>query len=306
MTETVRRPNGDAQAGIETIETGMGLLMVLAEFHGPQMLKTIAAAAGMPPSKAHRYLVSFIRTGFVDRDPETGRYRLGPASMRLGLSALGNIDAIQLATEAMVELRDKLDETTALAVWGSHGPTIVRIEEASRAVTINARPGTVLPLLSSSSGQVFAAFLPETITAPIVRNEIRANQKRGDPRLACSHQEAVSLIADVRRRGLGRVTGEMMPGVHALAAPIFDHRGHAVAVIAAMGPSDLFDSRWNGETAKLIRGIAQRVSSRLGYSPDRQLRPSQSRPAAVHAALESSHPGRRTQMMVRRRRLPLA
>jgi DNA-binding IclR family transcriptional regulator len=289
MVETVRRPNGDAQAGIETIETGMGLLMVLAEFNSPQMLKTIAAAAGMPPSKAHRYLVSFIRTGFVDRDPETGRYRLGPASMQLGLSALGNTDAIHLATQAIVELRDKLDETTALAVWGSHGPTIVRIEEASRAVTINARPGTVLPLLSSSSGQVFAAFLPESITAPIMRNEIRANQKRGDTRLACSPEDAMSLINDVRRRGLGRVTGEMMPGVHALAAPVFDHRGHAVAVIAAMGPSEMFDSRWNGETAKLIRGIAERVSTRLGYSPDRLLH--QPQPPVSQAEPERSRAG---------------
>jgi DNA-binding IclR family transcriptional regulator len=291
MVETTRRPNGDTQAGIETIETGMGLLMVLAEFNSPQMLKTIAAAAGMPPSKAHRYLVSFIRTGFVDRDPETGRYRLGPASMQLGLSALGNTDAIHLATQAIVELRDKLDETTALAVWGSHGPTIVRIEEASRAVTINARPGTVLPLLSSSSGQVFAAFLPESITAPIMRNEIRANQKRGDTRLACSHEDAMSLINDVRRRGLGRVTGEMMPGVHALAAPVFDHRGHAVAVIAAMGPSEMFDSRWNGETAKLIRGIAERVSTRLGYSPDRLLHRPQSQPAVAQAEPERSRAG---------------
>jgi DNA-binding IclR family transcriptional regulator len=291
MVETARRPNGDAQAGIETIETGMGLLTVLAEFNSPQMLKTIAAAAGMPPSKAHRYLVSFIRTGFVDRDPETGRYRLGPASMQLGLSALGNTDAIHLATQAIVELRDKLDETTALAVWGSHGPTIVRIEEASRAVTINARPGTVLPLLSSSSGQVFAAFLPESITAPIMRNEIRANQKRGDTRLACSHEDAMSLINDVRRRGLGRVTGEMMPGVHALAAPVFDHRGHAVAVIAAMGPSEMFDSRWNGETAKLIRGIAERVSTRLGYSPDRLLHHPQSQSAVAQAEPERSRAG---------------
>jgi DNA-binding IclR family transcriptional regulator len=191
--------------------------------------------------------------------------------MQLGLSALSNTDAVYLATQALVELRDKLDETTSLAVWGSHGATIVRIEEASRAVTINARPGTVLPLLGSSSGQVFAAFLPEPMTGPILRNEIRSNHMRGDARLVRSQDDAKNLIADVRRRGLGRVTGEMMPGVHALAAPIFDYRGHAVVAIAAMGSSDTFDSRWNGEVAKVIRSIAQRVSTQLGYSPERLL-----------------------------------
>jgi DNA-binding IclR family transcriptional regulator len=283
MIEKIRRQNGDAQAGIETIETGMSLLNALGEFNNAQMLKTIAAAVGMPPSKAHRYLVSFIRTGFVDRDPETGRYRLGPASMQLGLSALGNTDAVYLATQALVDLRDKLDETTSLAVWGSHGATIVRIEEASRAVTINARPRTVLPLLGSSSGQVFAAFLPETMTGPMMRNEIRANHTRGDARLVRSQDDAKRLIADVRRRGLGRVTGEMMPGVHALAAPIFDYRGHAVVVVAAMGSSDTFDSRWNGEVAKVIRDIAHRVSTQLGYAPERLLARS---PAVRRAASE--------------------
>jgi DNA-binding IclR family transcriptional regulator len=282
MIEKARAAGNDAQAGIETIETGMHLLSVLAGLNHPQMLKTVAAAAGMPPSKAHRYLVSFIRTGFVDRDPDTGRYRLGPASLQLGLSALGSTDAIYLATQAIIELRDKLDETTALAVWGSHGPTIVRIEEASRAVTINARPGTVLPLLSSSSGQVFGAFLPASMTAQIMHNEVRANKKRGDTRLPCSQQDALALMEDVRRRGLGRVTGEMMPGIHALAAPVFDHRGHAVVAITAMGPSEVFDSRWQGDTAKLVRGIAERVSQQLGYSPEGLAR--QSRPSAANSA----------------------
>jgi DNA-binding IclR family transcriptional regulator len=297
MTEKTRRPNGDAQAGIETIETGMALLNALGEFHSAQMLKTIAAAVGMPPSKAHRYLVSFIRTGFVDRDPQTGRYRLGPASMQLGLAALGNTDAVYLATQAIEELRDRLDETTSLAVWGTHGPTIVRIEEASRAVTINARPGTVMPLLSSSSGQVFAAFLPESMTAPILRGELRANQARGDARLTVSPDAARSLIADVRRRGLGRVTGEHMPGVHALAAPILDYRGHAVVVIAAMGSSETFDSRWNGNVAKLIRELAARVSIQLGYAPGR----AQSRASLSGQPVAAGAAGRHVENGVERR-----
>ena len=262
----------DVQAGIETIETGMRLLLVLAEIERPQMLKTIAAAAGMAPSKAHRYLVSFVRTGFVDRDPDTGRYRLGPASMQIGLSALGSVNAIALATQATIQLRDDIDETISLSVWGSHGPTIVRIEEASRPVTFNARVGTILPLLSSSSGQVFGAFLPESVTAPILRNELKANRQRNDPRLITTMEEAQALLRDVRNRGLGRVRGEMMPGVGAIAAPIFDHRGQPAVAIAAVGPNDVFDSRWNGETARLVRSAAEQISAKLGYDAERAAR----------------------------------
>jgi len=262
----------EAQGRIESIETGMRLLIALAEAERPQMLKAIAAAANMHPSKAHRYLVSFIRTGFVDRDPDTGRYRLGPASMQIGLSALGSVNAIALATQAAIHLRDDIDETISLAVWGSHGPTIVRIEEASRPVTFNARVGTILPLLSSSSGQVFAAFLPEPVTAPLVQDELKANRKRNDPRLMTRLSDAQALLAQVRERGLGRVRGEMMPGLCAIAAPIFDYRGQPVAAIAVVGPNDMFDTRWNGNIAKSIRKTAESVSTKLGYAPGRVAR----------------------------------
>jgi len=262
-------PTNGTQAGIETIETGMRFLTVLADLHHPQMLKTIATATGMPPSKAHRYLVSFIRTGFVDRDPETGRYRLGPAAMQLGLSALANADAVYLATHAIIELRDMFDQTTCLAVWGSHGATALRFEEARRAVTVNARPGTVLPLLTSSSGQVFAAFMPESKVAHILREEVRANKARRDKQAPTTMAQAQALIEEVRKHGLGRIVNDMMPGVSALAAPVFNHRGDVVVALAAMGATNDFDARWNGKIAAMLRQIAARVSSQLGYSAER-------------------------------------
>jgi DNA-binding IclR family transcriptional regulator len=260
------KPKPDSQAGIETIETGMNLLLAMAAFNGrPQMLKVLAAAAGMPPSKAHRYLVSFARTGFVDSDPVTGRYRLGPAAVQIGLSALSGLDAVTLSTEAMVKLNGELDETVVLAVWGSHGPTVVRLEESSRPVTINARTGSILPLLSSASGQVFCAFLAPSIVAGPLKAELAANRKSGDARLITSEEEAKTLLAEVRRRGLGRVSGEMMAGVSALSAPVFDYRGYPATVLTAMGARESFDARWNGKVAETLKREAQRVSRTLGF-----------------------------------------
>lgn len=41
----------------------------------------------MQPSKIHRYLSSFVRTGFVQQT-ESGEYELGPALRRLGFLAI--------------------------------------------------------------------------------------------------------------------------------------------------------------------------------------------------------------------------
>lgn len=259
---------GEHQAGIDSIETGMRLLAALAERRRPQMLKTLAADAGMPPAKAHRYMVSFVRAGYVDREPESGLYRLGPASLQLGLAALRGTDALELGMHATCELRDELNQTIAMMVWGNHGATIVRIEEVSQPVTINSRPGTVLPLLASASGQVFAAFLPHQMIAPILTAEVAVNRRTDDPRLITSLDKAKLVIADVKRRGIGRVTGETTPGIHALAVPVFDYRRQPVLALAAMGLGGQFDSRWNGAVAQRLKEAARMLSLRLGYEDE--------------------------------------
>jgi DNA-binding IclR family transcriptional regulator len=122
------------------------------------MLKEIAAAADMPASKAHRYLVSLIRAGLVEQDPMSSRYDLGPFALNIGLVALDRLDRVRLGLNAIAEMRDEINQTTALAVWGDKGPVVVRWERPRRPITVNVITGTVLELLSSATGRVFAAW----------------------------------------------------------------------------------------------------------------------------------------------------
>ena len=102
------------------------LLQALAKASRPQMLRDLAAAAGMPPAKAHRYLVSFVRMGLVSQAAETGLYDLGAFALDLGLSALARLDPVAIAATALTELVTEIGQTVALAVWANQGPTIVR------------------------------------------------------------------------------------------------------------------------------------------------------------------------------------
>jgi DNA-binding IclR family transcriptional regulator len=101
---------------------------------------------------------------------------------------------------------------------------------------------------------------------PILHKELKFNSRRSDERLISSLADAQAMIERVREQGLGRVTGEMTPGIHALAAPIRDHRGHPAAVVAITGAGGAFDSSLRGETASFLRKIAADASLQLGYS----------------------------------------
>uniref|UniRef100_UPI0032B2299E IclR family transcriptional regulator domain-containing protein n=1 Tax=uncultured Aquincola sp. TaxID=886556 RepID=UPI0032B2299E len=74
-------------------------------------------------------------------------------------------------------------------------------------------------------------------------------------------------LAEVRRRGLARAVDLSLPGVSALAVPVFDGRGAMVLSITAIGPSATFDSHWDGTLAAELRRVAGGLSRRLGWQP---------------------------------------
>lgn len=253
-----------ARQGIQSIEVGGRLLEALVAHGAPMMLRDLAAAGGMPAAKAHRYLVSFIRMGLVEQSTETGHYDLGGFALRLGLASLARLDVVRLATPVLLSLRDQVDETVAMAIWGNYGATVVRWEEARRPVTVNLRTGGVLPLLTSATGRVFAAWLPQEQTRELLRAELRAQARNPQATGPRTPEEAQALFAEVRKRGLSRVEGGLIPGVAAFSAPVFDHEGRLALALTALGHAGVFDSAWSSPVAAALRAAAADLSRRLG------------------------------------------
>jgi DNA-binding IclR family transcriptional regulator len=253
---------------VQSIETGMALLKALATLsldRPPPMLKTIAAGAGLAPAKAHRYLVSFLRSGLVERDSGTGRYRLGPLAQHLGIAAIRGMDVIRTANTFLPDILEDVRHSLALAVWGSRGATVVWVEEWSRPVTISTRVGEILPLLTSATGRVFGAWLPRSQTELIIDQELRFTRESRRPSTVRSREEVLRLFERIRTAGIGWTLGEVNPGINALSVPIFDYRGGIVAALSSLGPPDLFDASPDGELATRLRAAAARISTALGY-----------------------------------------
>lgn len=242
--------------GVRSVEVGLRLVKLLAEKAQPLALKDLAAGAHMPAAKAHRYLVSLIRAGLAEQDRESGRYRLGPLALDFGLAALRQLDVLKFGGEALAELRSAIDETVMLAVWGNKGPVVARWEESSHPVATNVRAGWVMPLANSATGRCFAAYLPDTVTAPMLEAEFLVRPDRaGYP----------ARLDEIRAHGLSRVEGDLLRGVASVAAPVFNHSGAIVAVIAALGPQGAFDVAWDGGNAAAVKQAAARLSARLGF-----------------------------------------
>lgn len=253
------------RAGIQSVEVGFSLLEALGRAAGPQMLRDLAAAAGMSAAKAHRYLVSFQRLQLVVQDPTSTRYDLGPAALKLGLASLSRLDAVKLGRVRANVLMEQIGHTVALAVWGNHGPTIVHWEESPQAVTVNLRLGDVMPLLSSATGRCFAAYVSKDAIAPMLREELARAQKQGRADVPATMAAVRAMLDEVRARGVSRVVDVLLPGIVGFCAPVFDADGHIALGIVALGPTGTFDPEWDGAVHTPLRQSAQQLSRDLGW-----------------------------------------
>ncbi|WP_142846443.1 IclR family transcriptional regulator [Telmatospirillum sp. J64-1] len=251
--------------GIQSIEVGGRILQALARSGLPMMLKDLAREAGMSAAKAHPYLVSFGKIGLIEQDPLTGRYEVGPLALQLGLVSLQRLDPVRIASGAIAALSSRIGHSVAIAVWGSLGPTIVRVEESSHPLHVNLRTGSVMSLLNTATGRVFAAYMPRKLIESLLLSGPRL---LGDERAAVESpdwNEIEPVLTEVRRQGLSRALGNPIPGINAFSAPVFDHSRNIVLAVTAMGPSGIFDADWNSSLAQDIRACAADISHRLGY-----------------------------------------
>jgi DNA-binding IclR family transcriptional regulator len=275
-------PTGDAdraaQRGIQSIEVGGQLLRALVHHGRPMALKDLAREADMTAAKAHPYMVSFGRLGLVEQDRASGHYLLGPLALQLGLISLQQADPVHIATPLIAEVAQRIGHTVALAVWGARGATIVRTAESPSPVHVNMRHGTVFSLTNTASGRIFAAYLAADTVRQLLEAERRREKQRKSGEEAPeagmppqpplpSWSEFERQLQEVRLHGISRSEGEVIKGVSAMAAPVFDHTGAIVLSVTAIGPAAIFDTAWDGDIARALKACAGAVSGRLGATP---------------------------------------
>ncbi|WP_150294304.1 IclR family transcriptional regulator [Sphingobium estronivorans] len=244
------------QAAITTAE----ILKALGRTGAFAPLSQVAKVAGMAPAKVHRYVHALIEAGLAAQDPATGHYGLGAEMIAMGAAALGRVDLVKVSAEPMEALRERIGSTCLLSVWANRGPTAVRVLQSISAITVVTRLGSVLPL-RSATGLIFAAFLSsEQLQFAEDYEQFRMG--------ALDRQPVGELLSEIRERRMTNVNGLLVPGIDALAAPIFDVEGRCAAVLCTLGPATAFDARLDGDTAIALRACAERISFLLGHDGD--------------------------------------
>lgn len=248
---------------INSISVGFRLIDILAASAQPRTLTEVSRLAGMPTSQAQLYMNSFVAEGLVEQDRATLKYKLGPFSLQLGMSALNSLEPTELAHKKLLELTDATQKSGHVSIWGKDGPIVISKVDQLRSTPLTIRIGHVLPVLNSATGRVFWANLHRDMTQSIVRQELRRQSTAG----ALAGVDLDAIKADILQRRVAFTSDLHNVGFAALAAPVFDHTGAPVCSITIMGPRRDFEGPQREQMSDGLVASADLVSQHLGWTP---------------------------------------
>lgn len=260
----MKRKSSRRQQGVQGVEIGLRIAFLLADARHPLTLGDIAKAAGLAPSKVHRYLVSLGRAGLIEQLQANNRYDLSRGALVLGLAALNRLDVYRLADQTIQELYDEIGVGVSAMIWGNNGPTVIRRIEPLDRVMVTTRIGTVISVVSSASGRLFAAFLPPNIVDPKIDAEFAGGRQFTSMGQPISRNDFRQIVDNAKEQGIAVVQGDFLKGFDAIAAPVFGHDGQIVMTISIIAAEGTIELSADGRPTQALRLAARSLSARLG------------------------------------------
>jgi IclR family pca regulon transcriptional regulator len=251
----------------QSLERGLAILSAFRSGRPVLGVSELGRDIGLTRSTTHRYVATLAALGYLQQDPASKKYRLGPRVLDLGFSAINSMELREVAAPHLQELSDKTGYTVNMAILD--GLDIVYVErcrsgrQGQREIDLNLHVGSRLPAYCTSLGKVLLAFLPPGELAHALTT---IDFRQRGPNTLTSRTALGLELKRVREKGFAINNEELAYGLRSIAAPILTHDGSAAAAVnLAVHSSMVSMVDLAARLSETLRQAAADISARLGY-----------------------------------------
>ncbi|SHF30657.1 transcriptional regulator, IclR family [Seinonella peptonophila] len=252
--EDDRRLSNSKKNHIRSVDRALDLLCCFVE-RKQWTLTELTEKTGLHKTTVFRLLATLVDRGFLQRDTETEKYRLGIRIWELAAHMDQTNDLSILFLPEMTKLRDQLNETVSLYI--RDGLERIRIQSVESQQTIRrvAPVGERMSLAVGASSKVLVAFAKHELIKQVVET--------------CAGIEQIDFIDFakkidwVRKHGYAISYAERESGTAAIAVPILNRQASIVAALAVSGPISRMDEEQIDTFLPHLREAAQQMRNKL-------------------------------------------
>lgn len=253
------REGSEASPSI-AVERALEILETTAQRREGLTNSEISRKLGIPKSSASYILRTLVHRGYLQRDAESGRYRLGLKILSLGRDVQEGLDIADVALPYMRSLVERTQMTAHLAVLDQGEAVYVEKVEAPGFFKVNTWVGRRMYVHSTSVGKALVAWLPK----PEVEELLRARGlKKRTPKTIASMARLLAELEKVRAQGYAVDDEENSLGARCVGAPIFDALGGVPAALGLSGTLTQINEESMPRIVDALKEAARRISRQL-------------------------------------------
>lgn len=246
---------------LTSVKNALRILRSFSTDEPEKRISDLAVSLGLAKSTVSRLMSTLASEGFVMKDPETQKYRLGLTILTLSGIITSNLEINKEASPVISQLANDVGESAHLAILEGVDTVYIHKVECSHPVKVLTHLGKRNPAYCTSSGKVLLAYSEEEVIKQVIENGLHPYAKNTitDP------GKLWSILKKIRKQGYALSKDELLEGVTSIAAPVRDYTGQVVAAITITGPNQRITEHKIPIYAKKVIDAGKEASSRLGY-----------------------------------------
>lgn len=218
-------------------------------------------ALEMPKATVQNLASTLEDMGYLEKDPMTMKYRLGPVLFQLGMKYANSMDLTMIARVWLEKLCTQYGEMSQAGIMMGDKLTVVMKVETDSNFMVFPQPGSVIPVHSSSLGKVLLAYMRAGRRERILAN---CDFTRFTDNTIADKAEFIKELERVKKTGVAFDIEETVSGLSCVAGPVFNNNGECIAAISLSGNAFRIESR-RDEIINAVKYVGSRISEQMGY-----------------------------------------
>ncbi|MCF6092417.1 IclR family transcriptional regulator [Microaerobacter geothermalis] len=247
---------------IQAVDRALRILDLFDENETELKITDISQRINLHKSTVHSLLKTLQIHGYIQQNPENGKYKLGMKLFERGSFVIYGLDVRKIAKPYLMDLSMNTGQTTHLVILdGKEGVYIDKVE-GPQAVVLYSRIGRRIPVHCSAVGKALVAFRKKEEIESILKDYV---YQKSTENTISNEKDFLDELEKVRQVGYAVDNQENEPDVRCIAVPIRDHSGAPIAAISMSTlVSRVDDQKLEGFIGMLME-VGNEISRQMGY-----------------------------------------
>lgn len=246
---------------LSSVRNALRMLKAFSMDEPEKSVSELAETLNINKSTVSRTMATLASEGFVYKDPDTNKYRLGLSIISLSGIINNNTDIFNESQPVLNRLVESCGETAHISVLDNDEIIYLQKVECNHPVRILTHVGKRNPAYCTSSGKVLLAFSDDDIVERVIAKGLKKFTKHTitNPTKLREH------LQEIRVKGYAHSLEEFNEGVSSIATPIYDYTGKVVSALSVVAPKQRLNNLKLKDITKKTINASKAISERLGY-----------------------------------------